>query len=331
MTQATPGGVGKAPERDALIDALKFFAIALVVLGHVLSLPRFLHVAGPVYYALAAFEMPLFAALSGFVLFGREGASPVRFLWKKFLVLMVPYFSWTLIRMVVERTPPSQWTWYLYVLFLFYFLFAAIRALSKRDIALVVAALAVAALFVVPGGDLFVRLNIQRLFPYFIGGYLWAKHRPQLARVQGVAVAVVSGVAFALLVWFDYNGSTQPPHWYTMPLREAVATRPIPVIYFLGAVSIYLLAISGVVCSWASFSLLPQRLLRVLAVPGRASLGIYVVHSWLLAFPLGVGVGGVVLTWGFVVAGSWLATLAIQRVPVARELLLGQWRALPRG
>jgi fucose 4-O-acetylase-like acetyltransferase len=338
---ATSEAAGRAPERDVLIDALKFLAIALVVLGHVLSQSRFRAVGDPVYYALAMFEMPLLAALSGFVLYGREGTSPGRFLRKKFLVLMVPYFVWAAIRMWLQRTPTSQWVhmlggaaldpgsmdrlWYLYVLFLFYVLFVAVRLVSERDAALMVAAAIVMALFVLPGGDLFGRLNVQRLFPYFVGGYLWAKHRPRLSVPQKALAATVAGVTFLLLMWFDYNGPTQSPRWYTMPLREAIVTRPLPLVYFLGAASIYVLTASGVIWSWATFSLLPQRALRLLAEPGRSSMGIYVLHSWLLAYPIGFGVWGVTITWAFVVAGSWATALVIERIPVARGLLLGRW------
>lgn len=347
MTAATFEAADPAPERDPLIDALKFFAISLVVLGHVLHQTRFLGIGDPVYFALATFEMPLFAALSGFVLYGREGTSPGRFLRKKFLALMVPYFVWAAVWMCIQRVPASGWAlglggaalnpdtagrlWYLYVLFLFYVLFVVVRLVSKRDAALLVAAAVVAALLVLPGGDVFGRINAQRLFPFFVGGYLWAKHRPRLSTPRKALAAMVAGVTFLLLMWFNYNGPMQPPRWYTMPLREAIVTRPLPLFYFLGAASIYVLTASGVVWSWATFSLLPQDALRVLAVPGRSSLGIYVLHNWLLAYPVGFGVWGVAVTWALVVAGSWAATLVIERIPVARGLLLGRWPSVSRG
>jgi hypothetical protein len=200
---------------------------------------------------------------------------------------------------------------------------------SKSDWALVLAAGLAALLFVLPDGDVLGRLNVQRLFPYFIAGYLYAKHQPVLSRGKRAAVALVFGMVFVGLIAFNYNGPTQNPRWYTMSLGAALQTRPLPWLFLLGAVSIYVLSASGVIWAAATYSLLPRSALAAQAVPGRSSLGIYVIHPWLLAASFGTGALGVVIFWAYVVVVSWALALGLERVPVARGLLLGRWKAPP--
>lgn len=77
--------------RDSNIDALKGFAILLVVLGHAIQahVPHFDD--NLLFRLIYSFHMPLFMFLSGYVAWDR----PIK-LGKKFVRLVVPFITWYL-------------------------------------------------------------------------------------------------------------------------------------------------------------------------------------------------------------------------------------------
>lgn len=122
------------PTRIFYIDALKAFAILLVVMGHISYL--WTEQGGHVFYPpiLVIFHMPLFMALSGYV------TNVEKFKLGKRAKLLIPFFVFGLIYMVYKPAsflewvrPEAKFGWFLYVLFAFCFFLSLIRA-SKRDL-----------------------------------------------------------------------------------------------------------------------------------------------------------------------------------------------------
>ncbi len=138
--------------RNARVDALRFVAIAMVVMTHVLNLRwefKLLPGAPETVRAMMSFNMPLFAFVSGFVLLGREGSHPVRFIRGKALALLVPYFAWVAFEMPLRRSRSPRprcdsraravdpragfQMWFLLVLFVCFVVFALSRWVSSSD------------------------------------------------------------------------------------------------------------------------------------------------------------------------------------------------------
>jgi len=300
--------------RNDVIDALKYFAMALVILSHVLRLRReFIGLSPELLRIIVSFNMPLFALLSGWVLAGREGTSPLRFMRGKALGLLVPYLAWIAVEMPLRHVPPSGYLsrlwhallnpmygmqmWFLWALFWMFAVFAAGRALSRSDWWTAALALAVASVAVfVPGGANGVN-RLVWLYPYLVVGYLAAEHRGSLRRFD-VPVAVACGGAFVGL-------SILNSHVLALQFATGIA---------------------GAVAACGALRYLPAAVSRLLAPLGRRTLGVY---GWqMVIFPfliVGRGWTGAVSSWVIVLAASTVLAFALDRLAVTRAVFLGQW------
>lgn len=91
-------------ERIKLIDALKGYAIILVVIGHVITY------ANPddfrenwLFSFIYAFHMPLFLFLSGYLVYQHPPGITKIFVYKKIRGLLYPYFVWISIFAIVAN------------------------------------------------------------------------------------------------------------------------------------------------------------------------------------------------------------------------------------
>ena len=303
-------------KRNDLIDALKFFAIALVPLQHLLNLrSEFNHLPGAqaAVIFMVGFDMPLFVFLSGYVLFGREGSNPAMFVGRKALALLTPYFAWVAVEMGVERVPLAQWPgklgvaaiqphqayqmWFLWVLFVLFVIFTLVRLISRADLVLAFAGFAAAAARLLPRTTAFGIDKIVLLLPFLALGYLCAKHREALRRFD-LWIAVIGVPAFAIM-----SALPQP----TIPGQFAVA-------------------VLGIVSAWALYRLLPRWAISAQAWVGRKSLGIYAGQMVTLPLVLvGTGWVGVALSEITTMAASTALATALEVTPVTRAVFLGQW------
>jgi fucose 4-O-acetylase-like acetyltransferase len=300
--------------RNDLIDALKFFAIALVILTHVLRLRgEFIHLSPGLLRIIVSFNLPLFTFLSGWVLAGREGSRPLRFLRGKALALLVPYFAWIAVEMPLRHVQPSGYVarlyhaaldpmagmqmWYLWALFFMFVVFTLGRLVSTSEwwTAAVAVAVGSIALFI-PGGASGID-RVTWLYPYLILGYLCAMHRPRLRRYDRLATAVAVVAFAALSAW------------------------PSGLLVFKFAAGA-----AGTVAACGLFGLVPRAALSWPARAGRLSLGIY---GWqMVVFPfliVGLGWPGAVASWFIVLAVATALSFVLSRFTVTRAVFLGQW------
>jgi fucose 4-O-acetylase-like acetyltransferase len=309
----TPAAVAPARRND-VIDALKYFAIALVILTHVLRLRReFIHLSPDLLRIIVSFNLPLFAFLSGWVLAGREGRHPLLFMRGKFLGLLVPYLAWIAVEMPLRHVPPSGYLarlgnallnpmfgmqmWFLWALFWMFAIFTAGRVVSQSDwwtLALAVAVGSI-ALFI-PGGANGLN-RIAWLYPYLILGYLVSKRRATLRRFDAWATAAALPLFAAVSVF----GSR------VLPLQLAAG-------------------VAGTVAACGIFRFMPAQVPRALAPLGRRTLGIY--GAQMVVFPfliVGRGWAGAIASWAIVLAASTVVALVLDRFTFTRAVFLGQW------
>ena len=195
--------------RNDVIDALKYFAIALVILTHVLRLrAEFIDLSPALLRTIVSFNLPLFTFLSGWVLYGREGQSPGRFMRGKALGLLVPYFAWIAVEMPLRHVVPSGYLarlwhaaldpmagmqmWFLWALFWMFAVFTVGRLVSRSDWWTAAIGVAVGSIaLLIPGAP--AALNrIAWLYPYLVLGYLVSKHRASLRRFDVPATAAAA-------------------------------------------------------------------------------------------------------------------------------------------
>ncbi len=339
MTPSAARRPKESPKRDSALDALKGLAICLVVLSHVLGY-AYNFAPSLLSRVVSAFNMPLFMALSGYLLFGREGNRAAQFVWRKFLRLMVPYLAWLIVYTAVFVRPVSAWAsniacgivtplspdpgrlWFLWMLFAFYVAFTIVRRFSTKDIALVISA--VIAVFAL---KLHVTYNMKGyadewLYPFFIGGYLLCKHQQRLTALLKPAMAFVWGTAFVV---FFAIGSTQPGEGI-IPLvatGTSLLNAARAAAIALNMALIYVAPSAAVLALYIAYRHAPPWFTRPQAWLGLLTIGIYATNTLFVPFiRLGTG-AGVVATWSVVMILSVGATLLITGVPALAVVFLG--------
>jgi fucose 4-O-acetylase-like acetyltransferase len=303
-----------ARERDLRVDALKWLAILMVIATHILGLRReFQHVAPWLYDVIVAFNMPMFALLSGWVLAGREGSHPGRFLWRKALTLYVPYFAWIAVEAPLRRVTlagmpgrlleallnphAGMQMWFLAILFWMFVVFTLARLVSRSDVWTAAIALAVGVVaLLLPRLTVMGLDKVAWLYPFFVLGYLLARHRTS-RRMQAVigatAVAVIAATA-ALGQW-----------GFAWRYAEAIALTA---------------AVAGL------YLVLPHRLVAAQAWLGKRTLGVYGAQMVVMPFLIvGAGWPGALASWALVAAAAVGVTLVLERIPLARAVFLAQW------
>jgi fucose 4-O-acetylase-like acetyltransferase len=341
-------GLDQPRSRDPHVDALKGLAILLVVMGHAISVVARVTHAGsnlvnlggmwvpeavahyPLFVSVYAFHMPLFAFVSGFVLWRAKPDSFLVQLRKRALGLLVPYFCWFLIyylmgmilRSVTLAGLPSSLLsvvvnpvndyalWYLWALFVCSMVPSATAQLPAERVLVVATAVIALLLPVVPGLTLPPgAYQVLYIYPYVAAGYLVVRMRPSITRHRWWFVA--AGVAM-------------------FAPRLAVAIRPATFGFSLlnpaaAAVLIYVCTLAGAVGTYALYTAFRGPLLTTQAWVGRRSIGIYSTHSAIqVAILRVVAIESWFVMFLLSAVLSIIVTLVIERVPVARELLLGR-------
>ena len=118
--------VKRDKQRILWVDALKAFAIAIVILGHCL---QFTDVNGILYEYITLIQMPLFMAISGYCSYKISMSSEN--IKKRFCQLVIPFFVWPIVWYMVKMDfsgiadyyillplYPDTGLWFLYILFL---------------------------------------------------------------------------------------------------------------------------------------------------------------------------------------------------------------------
>ncbi len=275
------------------LDATKAFAIVCVVLGHVImwTFPGDPYHDNRAFCFLYAFHMPLFMAVSGYFIERLLSLSPLVFLHRKFVQLLLPVLAFSAVylslRWLLVAPPQHFWKetmdylgggdlWFLKYLFVDLCVIYASKRLLRHD---ALALLPTVALFFL------TRAGMFRLLPYLWLGYFLHKHQSRWsARLP--LVALLSLVAFALSLYF-WRGD------YDAPLRFLVLHRPV---HFdaanTWAVFVRLaVGLSGSLFFLSLFRMsegfLARRASRLCSALGQSTLGIYALQLYLLERLLG--------------------------------------------
>lgn len=205
--------------RIAWLDGLKFFAILLVVWGHVL--PRMGFYGGEAMFTgfhgfIYSFHMPLFMTLSGFVSYKIvNGIFDVK---KKFLQLIVPCITLSIICFVVSL---DENFWYLKSLFLCYLvsgLFFKIQLRCKTLLGIITCIVVFPVLWHIP---YLGYCKLDFMLPFFGYGLL-IRHYYDLIKGHSLYllfISLASLTIFALceLFWSnEYIWYNSQPSWLSL-------------------------------------------------------------------------------------------------------------------
>lgn len=330
-----------ATARLAYIDALRGFAIVLVVIGHALQYGIPEPDNNPLFRFIYAFHMPLFMFVSGFVYsgFGRKIKAELRL---KSLSLLVPFIAWLPVTLLwtelgptpigagrflanVIASPDAGGLWFLWVLFLINVIVLAGRTITPRSPLAAAwamwAILNVVALLRPQSNILGLKLLCWHL-PFFLTGI--SLRRTRLASQLNWALALVSSLTFLVLSAFWVRAGTSP-------LAVHLAALPSMVQFASLRVFNYAVAFSGILAAFSVFAAICKaRSLPWLDRLGRVSLEIYTTHIYFLALTVALvamwdvpETVRVATIFGGGLAGALLASAAIKKWPPLAVVMFG--------
>jgi fucose 4-O-acetylase-like acetyltransferase len=271
--------------RIELIDSLKGYAIILVLLGHVIVF------SNPIQFSMSwlfafiySFHMPLLLFLSGYLVYQKPIDSKIKFVYKKFKGLILPYFVWLSISIIItnnfvfnsrisdyiiEHVVVYDNIWFLPVLFIS-FIILLIYIVSKNflknyrfeffTVLLFSSAYILSWTFNPP----FQGLLIVRWFsPFVLLGYIAAEYKERI--FKKLYIFPLSAVLFALLL----------PSWSKYVINFANVNN-------LNLIIDFILAITGIVISYCLIKSLQITIInKFLKFCGIYSLEIYLVSNFL--------------------------------------------------
>jgi hypothetical protein len=245
--------------RDPHIDALKGFAILLVILGHAIQYNVPAYDDNPLFRAIYSFHMPLFMFLSGYVAWNRQIS-----ILNKFMALVVPFVSWHLLNYVLVSAnhgtdftvyiirwikSPDYGLWFLWVLFINFCILVAVQWVAAKlgDVRhTATLAAAIVLLQAVPMNILGMDL-VKWHIAFFGAGYCIASAKDSLAAWKR-PLQLLSLVAFPLLAstWYRTHGPT-----FEVALSTLFASSGMPISRIVLIAYRFLVPLFGIAFSFA--------------------------------------------------------------------------------
>jgi fucose 4-O-acetylase-like acetyltransferase len=288
-------------QRDPRADALKGFAILLVVVGHSIQEPYHYGLShNLVFRFIYSFHMPLFMFVSGYVAALSTKPANTRFIWNKSIRLVLPFLTWHAARYVIyaryrDYGLVSYWhhlllapdhdhgLWFLWVLFLCFCLLVLALRLERYW---GTAALALALVFSQFLTVRFAGLTMLKwFFPFFIAGYILKRHSFRVSWLWSLPLAA----AFLPLAVF----------WERRAVPDIVArfANRLSALHFSAVANNipdwyhYLTAFAGIAFAFALFRLVKNSNITVAVFSwlGVRSLTIYCAQFFFLGLGFGSG------------------------------------------
>lgn len=316
----------KLSGRVALWDNARFLAVTLVVMGHAIQrLTAESNNALTLYLVIYAFHMPAFAIISGY--FSKAIPPTKRSMVRLFTELIVPYLlmeaAWSLVKFLIDGkasfdpTTPSWTLWFLLSLAIFRLVLPYLALLRWPLTISVILSIGVGYLNGVD--STFSLARTLGILPFFVLGWKLSNTGIPgwwLALGRGVwwirATAVFVFLSFGALIWttiLTWRGMDLH-HWlfYDDSYSDLGANTLLA-----GAMRILLIALAVVLS--ASFLALVPRRSTVITSLGRATMYVYLLHSFVL-YPLRESG----LLGGPHSSATWLALMVIASVAISLVL-----------
>ena len=325
--------------RDRQLDAIKGFAIVLVVIGHVTAFVNPENIKNNLLFNLIySFHIPLFFFISGYLVFGRFGPTTFTWIKKKFRQLIVPYILFTIFyffilfgfsintitiksvfRALISYTIPDS-AWFLPVLFesflILVLLINADKVIGKSSF--IIFFLFVSFFLSSISLDAIPAVNQIIVYtPYVIIGYLVSSYKERVSEKNITTIELFGSLLFPILFFFKSS-----------PFFPSINSNLFYLYYF------YVEALAGIILSWVIIkSVINYKISNLFVICGIFSLEIYLTHLVILNFftfirwPLWFSSGIFAILSGTVVLLSLSIALSIlisynQKISI---IIFGRW------
>lgn len=279
------------------IDALRGFAILLVVLGHVLQL-AYGNTDNIIFRYIYSFHMPLFMFLSGYVSYKITSWQNMK---KRFFQLIVPFFSYIVIAYVVSGVvketgaslasllnhiwsvilQPDLGLWFLWALFFINLIFIGCRKFSTllriNEWVVIISVGGILNLIeLITRFEMFGYHWIAWYFLFFSVGVYWRQFNMKEHAGLDKWLLIVSAVLFPICSYCFKMHNQQPTFYSIINLGPY-----FPIFYRM------LVAVIGIILFYELFKKyvndINNILWRCFVSFGQASMGIYFIHSFFLS------------------------------------------------
>ncbi len=335
--------------RNDFIDYLKGALIFLVVCGHLI---QYLCYGGdsrcllnPLFKAIYMFHMPLFMAVSGFVMFRSISGTTFLFCTRRRIEqIIIPAICWPLLFLLArlfwyilhQGTFTGGWhlftkwlpafrlgLWFLWAVFESTVVVSALKFFQRDRLEYFVAATAL-FFFAPDGANIYL---FKYTFPFFCLGYALAKG--DQVRIPEKSLPALVAVVFALSLVCYLLWKTETYIYVSQMHLSYSNLYNIPLRYFTGVI---------VSAAFLALMFLVYRMVKskTLSNWGRHSLAIYIIHSYFLIEIVAYALPSKSALWSSFVVAPVLAGIVcivtcqigtgIGKIPVARTLLLGMPR-----
>jgi fucose 4-O-acetylase-like acetyltransferase len=271
-------------DRIQSLDAIKAFAIFLVVLGHMLQKCVLNADDNYLFKLIYSFHMPLFIFISGFVSFRNDGLKD-KYLSNKFIGLILPYFSWMLVEIFISLFNskidfkakliefllyPDNGLWFLWVLFWMQCILYICFKVSKKHYFLLLALFYLiyfSVVFLSGIDNVFCVKTFAFLFPIFMLGFICNKYIIYYKRIISKW-----WLFFPVLLVLSY-------FWHRTEKINIpnVALNPVLLTYLYKT----LIGLIGIIVSFGFFSMF-NNFNKMLLMAGRNTLPIYAMNFILI-------------------------------------------------
>lgn len=174
--------------RNYRFDNIKFILIILVVLGHLLELPKDSATADSLYRVIYLFHIPAFIFISGYFAKFNPGKI-VRSLICPYIILQIAYLLFHNLIIIEEKeftlqfTKPYWLLWYLMAMSFYYLLIPFFQTQDKHRQILTISVAVVVSLLVGYDRSIGYNLTLSRFFvflPYFLTGLYFRTDHEQI-------------------------------------------------------------------------------------------------------------------------------------------------------
>ena len=154
------------------------------------------------------------------------------------------------------------------------------------------------------------------LYPFLVSGYLFARTEGLRTTMRPAFIPFASSAVFLVTFYLTWPQILPVQNWMYAGQVGAIGTIGYAILRFANA-------LAAIAVLWRVIDFVSARALKPLAWAGRRTIGIYAIHPLLLGPLAGVGLGPLGIA-ASAYLGSLGATVAIERVPLLRVVLLGE-------
>lgn len=280
--------------RSEKIDALRGMAACLVVIGHAIQINVSDFDHNILFILIYSFFMPLFMFVSGLVSYKPNEELGINIIKKRAIALLPPFFSYTLINyFVIGKNQysllewfieclrkPDMSLWFLWVLFLNnIFMLIAAKLPINRKLGGGISYTTLAGMCIIMYiSGVYIEFGLSFCIwylPFFFAGILTVMYKEKLNKYK----KYILGIATALFL---------PGAWrwrrtevFVTYIGALIRERDMLIIY--DRIYNYFIAFIGIACCVALTEyMFSKKVISVLAIIGKYSLGIYFFNVWIL-------------------------------------------------